>query len=417
MKDNMLSSALCILFICFQGNVVGFSSDATRRNQQLLSTRKKATCLASARDATENEDTTISRRALISTSLVSLAIGGAIYKTRDTMSPSTNILSDDDFEATSLPLLSLEDAYALTTRAPQDIFPFAHWPDPILRRPASVLPMPLPDREADFLVKIRAVARTLQRTAHQKGAVGLAAQQCGIDVSLVYLQQTNKQRLQVEGIFLLNPRIVQRSSELDMLVWTEECLVLPPSFRATLLRDAEVTVEYETIFPGKIPALSTQQVALKGELARAVQHEMQHDQGILIVDHLELEALPSYMQDVEAEGHGDRMAQAFDRSVSVSSLSSNTLQTATKRPQYERSPWQELVVPTANAQEEEEATMECDESCRAERKRIIEERRAMMKQSRTNTRRQDVFELSQQRAAMYNTTYRGAQCAPGIPCI
>ena len=38
----------------------------------------------------------------------------------------------------------------------------------------------------------------------------------------------------------MNPRIINGSPESEMLVWTEECLVLPPEFRATLLRDAEI---------------------------------------------------------------------------------------------------------------------------------------------------------------------------------
>ena len=50
---------------------------------------------------------------------------------------------------------------------------------------------------------------------------------------------------------------------------------------------------------------------------------------------------------------------------------------------------------------------DCDEKCLEDRKRIIQERRAMMQQSRSNTRRLDVLELSQQRALMYNTEYRG----------
>mmetsp|Transcript_21963 Transcript_21963/g.30872 ORF Transcript_21963/g.30872 Transcript_21963/m.30872 type:complete len:120 (-) Transcript_21963:20-379(-) len=57
----------------------------------------------------------------------------------------------------------------------------------------------------------------------------------------------------------------------------------------------------------------------------------------------------------------------------------------------------------------------CEEECLAQRKRIIEERRAMMRQSRSSTNRNEVFELSKQRASMYNTTYRGASCPPNIP--
>ena len=59
----------------------------------------------------------------------------------------------------------------------------------------------------------------------------------------------------------------------------------------------------------------------------------------------------------------------------------------------------------------------CDEACLADRKRRIEERRAMMRQSRSPTSRQEVFELSRQRALLYNTTYQGTSCPPGIPCL
>ena len=60
----------------------------------------------------------------------------------------------------------------------------------------------------------------------------------------------------------------------------------------------------------------------------------------------------------------------------------------------------------------------CDDACLADRKRRIQERRAMMQQSRSATNRGDVLELSRQRALMYGTSYRGlppGSCAqPGF---
>ena len=56
---------------------------------------------------------------------------------------------------------------------------------------------------------------------------------------------------------------------------------------------------------------------------------------------------------------------------------------------------------------------ECDEAC----KQRIADRRALFEQSRTNRNRQDVLDLSRQRAALYNTTFKGASCIPGIPCL
>ena len=50
---------------------------------------------------------------------------------------------------------------------------------------------------------------------------------------------------------------------------------------------------------------------------------------------------------------------------------------------------------------------ECDTACMEKRKAIIAERRAMMRQSRSNTNRGDILKLSEQRAALYKTNYRG----------
>ena len=47
---------------------------------------------------------------------------------------------------------------------------------------------------------------------------------------------------------MVNPTIVARSSELEMQVWEEYCLVLPSTFRATVLRDAWIEIEYYDCF-------------------------------------------------------------------------------------------------------------------------------------------------------------------------
>ena len=54
---------------------------------------------------------------------------------------------------------------------------------------------------------------------------------------------------------------------------------------------------------------------LKGELARALQYdEMDHDRGILILDHVDLESLESStMKEIEEDGHEQRMALAYSR--------------------------------------------------------------------------------------------------------
>ena len=65
----------------------------------------------------------------------------------------------------------------------------------------------------------------------------------------------------------------------------------------------------------------------------------------------------------------------------------------------------------------DEAAKDCDEACREKRLQVIRERRAMMRQSRSTSSRQEIFDLSTQRAALYNATYQGASCPPGLPCL
>ena len=55
---------------------------------------------------------------------------------------------------------------------------------------------------------------------------------------------------------------------------------------------------------------------------------------------------------------------------------------------------------------------ECYEEC----KQRIADRRALFEQSRTTSDRQKILDLSRQRAALYNTTFQGASCIPGLPC-
>lgn len=379
-------------------------------------------------------------------------------------------------------------------------FPMGRWPDPILRKPASSIPHSL-FHDKYQIQQLRLVAKTLQNTARHEGAVGLAAQQCGIDASLIYIDvgeynhrslqrqqqqggrepptmekkqqrrtsSSQKKKESNEGIFLVNPRIVHRSQESEMLVWTEECLVLPPEFKATLLRDAEVTIEYETLclddddddHRDHGSCGETKQITFRGELARCAQHEIDHDKGILIVDHVGLEELlcingQTLMEDVENsdELHAERMQRAYERVVYDSSLLPSTgtnvalarddviaffatnedvesgdglvRNTMSRRPWFVQSAIAMEDTPennsiqisiTASSRNAEKnssqsdrpdsAARSCDYECHEERKRRIQQRRAMMEQSRSLKNRGDVLELSRQRALLYGTVYKG----------
>ena len=82
-----------------------------------------------------------------------------------------------DWQGTSLRRLSLSEAYSECIGS--DTFAMGKWPDPILRLPSSTVPPSTFQNEKSF-EQLRFVAQCLRNTARKEGAVGLAAQQCGI---------------------------------------------------------------------------------------------------------------------------------------------------------------------------------------------------------------------------------------------
>ena len=59
-----------------------------------------------------------------------------------------------------------------------------------------------------------------------------------------------------------------------------------------------------------------------------------------------------------------------------------------------------------------------DAAARAALQEKLAERRKLMELSRSSNDRQRYFDLSRQRASVvYNTTYQGVSCVPGLPCI
>ena len=139
------------------------------------------------------------------------------------------------------------------------------------------------------------------------------------------------------------------------------------------------------------------------------------------------------MRQIERLGHEDRMEVAYARSIEQSITSNGNNDRLALLDSGEMNEKKDLfhqvkewMVPVARADEggggttpanQPAVAASCDESCQAERRQLLENRRQLMRQSRSNTQRNDVFELSRQRAALYNTTYQGATCAPGIPCL
>jgi peptide deformylase len=138
--------------------------------------------------------------------------------------------------------------------------------NPILKQVARAVPAVTPE-----LVRL---TDDMLETMHQASGVGLAANQVGLPdaIAVIGYRET--------VLRMFNPRIVSRKGH---QCYGEGCLSLP-GVDGDVKRAAEVTAVYtdESGYPVER--------TFTGHLARVVQHEVDHLNGILLVAHLSVAA-------------------------------------------------------------------------------------------------------------------------------
>jgi peptide deformylase len=125
-------------------------------------------------------------------------------------------------------------------------------------------------RVKDPLAKdIQALLPQMVETMHKENGIGLAAPQIGLSLRLAVAEVEDK------IYYLINPEITSFSQE--KIVFEEGCLSLPNEF-FPIIRSEEVTLRYqdEKGLPKKLRA--------KGLLAIVIQHEVDHLEGMLIIN-------------------------------------------------------------------------------------------------------------------------------------
>lgn len=153
-------------------------------------------------------------------------------------------------------------------------------PDPVLREVAVSIPAITPEVEA--------LVDDMFATMHANLGIGLAAPQVGELLRLVVIELPPNEKDPQAGIpyVLVNPE-VRRLGEREPM--SEGCLSLP-GFRAMVERARTAKVTYTGI-DGRSARLDA-----RGLLAQAIQHEIDHLNGVLFIDHLdaldELEQIP-----------------------------------------------------------------------------------------------------------------------------
>jgi len=137
-------------------------------------------------------------------------------------------------------------------------------PDPVLKQKSK--------RVKNIDGSIQKLAADMVETMHAASGVGLAAPQVGVPLRVIVIGMPGE-----EEFALVNPEVVRKNGERMV---TEGCLSVPGYF-GEIKRAQRVTVK------GK--DLSGKEVRIKAEelLAQALEHEIDHLNGVLYIDHLE----------------------------------------------------------------------------------------------------------------------------------
>lgn len=140
--------------------------------------------------------------------------------------------------------------------------------DPVLRRPA--------DEVTDFDEALRTLVRDMWETMYHAEGIGLAAPQVGVSlrVLVVDLRRDDEPEARVA---LVNPRLTWTSEQVEKE--PEGCLSIP-GLEDVVTRPWAVRVE------GFDPEGNPVAVEAEELFARALQHEIDHLDGVLFLDHL-----------------------------------------------------------------------------------------------------------------------------------
>ena len=141
-------------------------------------------------------------------------------------------------------------------------------PEPILKTASA--PVPAVTEE------LRALIKDMFDTMYAAPGIGLAAVQIGVAKRIVVTDVAKDEEPKAPLCFI-NPEILWRSEETTE--YEEGCLSIPEVFDK-VVRPAEVRVAYMDLDG------SEQEMHCTGLLATCIQHEIDHINGVLFIDHL-----------------------------------------------------------------------------------------------------------------------------------
>ena len=148
---------------------------------------------------------------------------------------------------------------------------------PILIAPNQMLKARARPVQSSDTALVRDLIPRMFATMYQAPGIGLAAPQVNQGLRVVVVDLMPNDKRQPYG--MINPEVVAASE--DLAVREEGCLSLPDQF-ADITRPARVKVRYLD------PSGARREIEAEGLLAACLQHEIDHLNGVLFVDHLSI---------------------------------------------------------------------------------------------------------------------------------
>ncbi len=142
------------------------------------------------------------------------------------------------------------------------------YPDPVLRRGGQPV--------SEFGPELKATAEEMIAAMYEEGGVGLAAPQVGIEQKLLVLNPSGSKDDRSDEMVLLNPKITRKKGR----EFGEEGCLSFPGIQAEVERWQKITITYQDLDGQE------QTMGADDWLARIIQHELDHLEGVLFTDRL-----------------------------------------------------------------------------------------------------------------------------------
>jgi peptide deformylase len=148
------------------------------------------------------------------------------------------------------------------------VLPIFTAPDPILKQKAK--------RVETVDERVAALLNDMLETMYKAPGIGLAAPQVGVSERIIVMDigKTEEER---QPIRMVNPEITWASEEEN--TYEEGCLSVPEHY-GKVIRPRMVRVRYQD------ETGQSREIDADGLLATVIQHEIDHLDGVLFIDHL-----------------------------------------------------------------------------------------------------------------------------------